>query len=127
MRLNRLQNRSLCRPLDRYQVSRLDGRPARRPDCLAEICSVIARYLRQRKKIAQAEPHLFGRHASAYYRDTLQEEQHRRKIDTVLEKVYGPPSLGTPSPRSVWQERYDIPPDKIKFHRKWFCEKYGPG
>jgi hypothetical protein len=69
MRLNRALNRPAQRRLDDYLVRRLDGRPARRPDYLARVCALIEAYLRRRRRLARAEPHIFGRHAAAYYTD----------------------------------------------------------
>lgn len=126
MRLSRSLNRQADRRLGALLTRRLDGRPWRRPDYLAEVCGLIQRYLRLRKKSAAAEPHLFGRHAAAYYQDTLREERRQQEIAAALDRIYGPPAAGESPGPTIWQERYEIPPDKMKFHRRWFREKYGP-
>jgi hypothetical protein len=126
MRLNRVLNRPVQRRLDDYLVRRLDGHPARRPDYLARVCTLIEVYLRRRRRLARSEPHVFGRHAAAYYRDTVREEQYQREVEAALNKVYGPSPAGELPPRSVWSERYAIPPAQARFHRRWFRQKYGP-
>lgn len=126
MRASRSLSRPVSRPLGRLLTRRLDGRRWRRPDRLAEICALVGRYLRMRRRAAAAEPHIFGRHAAAYYADTLREEKFQAEVEAALLKVYGPPPPDSPPPRSVWSERYAIPPGQEKFHRRWFREKYGP-
>jgi len=123
---NRSLNHRLGCRLDVYLPRRLDGRPARRPDYLAQVCNLIEEYLRLRKKLAKNQPHIYGRHAAAYYRDTLREEQWRREVEAALDKVYGPvPPVAASSP-SIWQERYEIPPAQMRFHLRWFRQQYGP-
>ena len=125
MLLNRQLNRPLARPLDRFLNRRLDGRPCRPPNYLAQACTLIQKYIRLRRKAARDEPHLFGPHAGAYYRDTLKLEAQQKEVDAALEKVYGPGPPGSSPPPSVWAERYSIPPESMKIHRKWFRENYG--
>jgi len=125
MRLTRSLNRRPGRCLGVLLTQRLDGRLWRRPNYLAEVCGLIQCYLRLRKRSVAAEPHLFGRHAAAYYQDTLREERQQREIDAALDRVYGPPPAGEPRRPSVWQEHFEIPPDKMKFHRRWFRKQYG--
>jgi hypothetical protein len=120
-----LLTRSLNRPLARFLGRRLDGRPARRPNYLAEACALLGKYIRLRRKTAKAEPHLFGPHAGDYYRDTLKLADQQKVVAAALEKIYGPDPSGAPPPSSVWQERYDIPPEQMKVYRKWFRENYG--
>ena len=126
MRLTRSLNRRTGRCLGALLTRRLDGRPWGRPDPLAEACGLIERYLRLRKQSAAAEPHRFGRHAAAYYQETLRAERRQQEIDSALDRVYGPPPAGEPPRPSVWQERYEVPPDQMKFHRRWFRKQYGP-
>jgi hypothetical protein len=125
MLLNRRLNRPLARSLDRSLNRRLDGRPCRPPNNLAQACSLIQKYIRLRRKSARDEPHLFGPHAGAYYRDTLKQEARQKEVEAALEKIYGPGPAGSTPPRSVWTERYSIPPESMKIHRKWFRENYG--
>jgi len=125
MHLNRRLNHPLDHSLDRLLDRRLDGRPCRPPDDLAQACALLQKYLRLRRKAAQAEPHLFGPHAGAYYRDTLKMADAQKEIHAALDKVYGPEPPGSvPSP-SVWSQRYAIPPESKKIHRRWFHENYG--
>jgi len=126
MRLNRALNRRWGRPLARLGFRRLDGRRARRPDPLAQASRAINRYLRERRQLARTHPHLYGRHAGRYYQDALREEQRNRLVDAALDKVYGRAAPGEPARPSVWQQRYEIPPDQMRVHRKWFRRQYGP-
>ena len=126
MRLTQSLNRQAGRPLGALLTRRLDGRPWRRPNHLAEVCGLIERYLRLRKQSAAAAPHLFGRSAAAYYQETLRAEWRQREMDAALDRIYGPPTAGEPPRPSVWQERYEVPPDQMKFHRRWFRKQYGP-
>jgi len=125
MFLNCCLNHSLARPLDRFLNRRLDGRRCRQPNYLAQACTLIEKFISLRRKMARAEPHLFGPHAGAYYRDTLKLEAQQKERDAALEKVYGPAPPGSPRPVSVWSDRYYIPPESMKIHRKWFRENYG--
>jgi hypothetical protein len=118
-------NRPLVRPLARFLSRRLDGRPTRRPNYLAKACALLGKYIRLRRKSARAGPHLFGPHAGAYYRDTLRLAGQQKVVAAALDKIYGPDPSGAPPPLSVWQERYDLPPEQMKAHRKWFRENYG--
>ena len=117
--------RSLNRPLARFLGRRLDGRSTHRPNYLAEACALLGKYIRLRRKSARAEPHLFGPHAGAYYRDTLKLADQQKVMAAALEKIYGPDPSGAPPPPSVWQERYDLPPEPMQVYRKWFRETYG--
>lgn len=121
----RALNRSLARPLDRFLNRRLVGRPRRPPNDLAAACTLLNQYIRLRRKTAKAAPHLFGPHAGKYYRDTLRLAAQDQEVDAALEKIYGPAPPGSPPRPSVWVERYAIPTDQQKLHRKWFREKYG--
>jgi len=125
MLLNRRLNLPLAQDLDRSLNRRLEGCPCRPPDDLAQACTLLGKYIRLRRKAAKAGPHLFGPHAGAYYRDTLKLAAEQREIDAALEKVYGPGPAGEPCPSSVWTDRYSIPPESVKIHRKWFRENYG--
>ena len=125
MPITRSLNRPLNRPLARFLGRRLDGRPARRPNYLAEACALLGKYIRLRRKTAKAEPHLFGPHAGSYYRDTLKLADQQKVVAAALDKIYGPDPSGAPPPPSVWAERYDIPPEQMKVYRKWFRENYG--
>jgi len=125
MLLNRRLNRLLDHPLGRFPDRRPDGRPCRPRNHLAEACALIQKYIRLRRKAARADPHLFGPHAGAYYRDTLKMEARQRETNAALDKIYGPAPTGSPRSPSVWVERYCIPPEGMKIHRKWFREKYG--
>jgi hypothetical protein len=125
MRLNCRQNRPLAHYLGRFLNRWIDGCPCRPANHLAQACTLIEKYIRQRRQTAKAEPHLFGPHAGAYYRDTLKLEARKKVTDAALEKVYGPSPPGSPLRPSVWTERYCIPPDGMKIHRRWFRENYG--
>jgi hypothetical protein len=52
-------------------------------------------------------------------------EAQQKEVDAALEKIYGPDSPRSPRPTSIWTERYSIPPESMKIHRKWFRENYG--
>jgi len=118
-------NRPLARPLNRFLNRRLDGRSCRPPDYLAQACNLLEKYLQLRRRAARAEPHLFGLHAGKYYRDTLRLAAQDQEVDAALGKIYGPAPPGSPPRPSVWVERYAIPTDQQRLHRKWFREKYG--
>ena|SRR5712671_3303370 len=124
MLLNRCLNRPLVRRLDRFLNRRLDGRQFRPTNYLAQACTLLQEYMRLRRRAAKSEPHLFGPHAGAYYRDTLKMEARQNEVDAALDNVYGSNPNGSP-PSSVWSERYDIPPESMKTHRRWFRENYG--
>jgi hypothetical protein len=121
MRLNHRLNRRLGSLLTR----RTDGRCFRRANLLAEACRAINLCLRQSRKMAAADPHLFGPHALDYYRDVLRMEKEQQVIQTALDKVYGTSPADAPRSSSVWREHYDIPPEGRKIFRKWFRENYG--
>lgn len=125
MLLNRRLNRLLDRPLDRFLKRRLDGRPCRPAKDLAVACALIQKYISLRRRAARTAPYLFGPHAGAYYRDTLKQEVQQKEVDAALGKIYGPAPAGAPPPRFVWTERYHIPPQSMKTHRRWFLENYG--
>ena len=125
MRLFRHLDRPLAIRLDRFLNHRLAGRPCRPPNYLARACTLLAKYMRLRRKSARAEPHLFGPHAGVYYRDTLKMEARQKEVAAALDKVYGPGSPGTPPAPSVWAQRYAISPASRPIHRKWFRENYG--
>ena len=121
MRLNHRLNRRLGSFLTR----RTNGRRFRRANLLAEACRALNLCLRQSRKMASADPHLFGPHARDYYLDVLRREKEQSVIQTALNKVYGTSPADAPRPPSVWQEYYDIPPEGRKRFRKWFRENYG--
>jgi hypothetical protein len=128
LRLNRRLGRRLtvrlCHRLNRGP----DGRILRPKNLLYEVCTLIARYTRMRERAARRDPHLFGRHASEYYQDTLRLEREQREIDAALDRVYGPDpaaSASGGSRHSVWTERYYIEPGQERLFRKWFRETYG--
>ena len=125
MRLNRSLNRRLNRHLGSLLTRRTSGRRYRRRNLLAEACRALELCIRQSKKMAKADPHLFGPHARAYYLDTLREDQQAQEIEAALEKVYGPDPDGAGQLRSVWQERYNIPPEERRNFLKWFKQRYG--
>lgn len=125
MLLTRSLNRPLVCPLTRFLGRRLDRRSARRPNYLAEACALLGKYIRLRRKSARAEPHLFGPHAGAYYRDTLRRADQQKVAAAALDKIYGSAPPDSPPSPSVWDERYQIPPAGKKNHRKWFRETYG--
>jgi hypothetical protein len=123
---NRRLNRRLGRRVGHYVIARLDGRPFRPPDWLAVACKALDGYVRLRKQAARRDPHLFGPHASRYFRDTVQLEQEQRETEAALRKVYGPSAPGQEwRPNKIWYERYARDPANKKFFRKWFKEHYG--
>jgi hypothetical protein len=118
-------NRRLYRHLGSLLTRRANGRRFRRTDLLAEVCRAVNLCLRQAKKMAKADPHLFGPHARAYRLDVLRMEQEEQLIHAALDKIYGPSPPDAPGPRSIWREHYDIPPEQRKVFFKWFKERYG--
>lgn len=125
MRLNRRINRRLNRHLGSLLTRRTDGRPFRRRNLLAEACRVLNLCIRQAKKMAKADPHLLGPHARAYYLDVLRQDEQAQLIKAALDKVYGPDPDRAGRLNSVWQEHYDIPPERRKPFLKWFRQHYG--
>ncbi len=118
-------NLSLNRKLGLLITTRTDGRPFRRPDYFAVACSAMNQFLRQTKKIAKADPHLFGPHARRYFQDTVQAAHQAAETDAAIRKVYGPPQPGDPPlPPGVWTQRYFLDPQWPGF-RKWFIKNYG--
>ena len=125
MHLNRRCTRSLRCKLGVLITSRTDGRPFRRTNYLAEACRALGLFLRQTKKMAKADPHLFGPHARRYFLDTVQMAQQEEEVAAALRNVYGPPQPDDPPlPPGVWTERYVLNP-QWKGFPKWFREKYG--
>jgi hypothetical protein len=124
--LNRRPDRGLGRRLGYCLTRRLDGRPYRLPNHLAQACDRLERYLRLRHKAARDEPHLYGPHAERYRLETLQLEAREREADAALQAVYGPEPPDAPPHRFLWQERYEIPTSQMPVFRKWFRENYGP-
>ena len=126
MRLDQsLNRRVLCRKLTTFATSRTDGRAFRPPNYLARACRFLELYVRQSRKMARADPHLFGPHASRYYADTVRMARQQSEIEAALEKVYGPPKPDAPSPGpDVWTRRYVLDP-KWRHFRKWFATEYG--
>lgn len=125
MHLNRRLNRPLGLSLERCLNRYVAGHPWRPANDLARACTLIGKYIRLRRKTAKAQPHIFGRHAGTYYRDTCDQAAAYDEIDAALEKIYGSDPTGPPRSSSVWTERYSIPPEKMQAHRKWFRENYG--
>ena len=125
MILDRRLNRMLAHPLGRSLNRRLNGGSCRSRNDLAMACSLIQKYIRLRRKTARSQPHLFGPHAGAYYRDTLKLAARQKEVDAALEKIYGTSPPGSPASPSVWVDRYHIPSENMKIHRKWFRENYG--
>jgi hypothetical protein len=125
MHLNRRCTQSLRRKLGVLITSRTNGRPFRRTNHLAETCRALELFLRQTKKFAKADPHLFGPHARRYFLDTVHDAQHEAELEAALGAVYGPPKPGSPLPGpGIWTRRYVLDPNSKKF-KKWFQEKYG--
>jgi len=122
--LNRRLNRHAARRLLTVLTCRIDGRRLRRPNLLAEVCRAVNAALRQSKKMARADPHLFGPQARKYFLDTIQLEKDQEALNAELRKVYGTSADAHP-PSTVWQDRYCIPPASQKLFRKWFREFYG--
>jgi hypothetical protein len=121
MRLNRQINRKL----GALVTSRTDGHPFRRTDYFAVACRAMNLFLRQTKKMAKADPHLFGPHARRYFQDTVHAVQQQAETDAAIRKVYGPPKPDDPPlPPGVWTQRYFLDPEWKGF-RKWFRETYG--
>ncbi len=118
-------NRRLQHHLGSLLTRRTNGRRFRRTDLLADVCRAVNLYLRQARKMAKADPHLFGPHARAYRLDVLRMEQESKIIDAALDKVYGPAPADEPRSRSIWEEHYNIPPEQRKTFFKWFKEHYG--
>ena len=123
------------RKLDRVLIRKLNGNCYRKlsrritrgpnPRYLALACRLINEALRIDKRLAKRDPHLFGPHARAYYRDTVAQERLQEHLRVSLDKIYGPspPETSAPPP-SIWTERYETWPADRKF-RKWFREIYG--
>jgi hypothetical protein len=100
---------------------------ARRPNYLAQACRALSQYLRLRKQMAKADPHIFGPHARKYYLDTLEMEREEQERESALRRVYGPVKPGEPEYVStLWSERYAPKPEQRKLFLKWFREKYPP-
>jgi hypothetical protein len=124
-----LQTRRLNRPLARrchhYLTTRTNGLRWTPPNYLAQACQILGEYVRLRQRMARDQPHLYGRHASRYYRDTLQEIEFEAEMEVAIRKAYGPPKPGEPPPGpGVWTRRYVLDPQWRGF-RKWFHERYG--
>lgn len=127
MPLNQYLNRPLARQLTTCITRRTDGRPYCPPDDIAIACRCLTQALRISKRLAAADPHLFGPHAAQYFRDTVREAADMATIDAALRKVYGPPKPNDPPPGpGVWTQRYRLDPQWRGF-RKWFRARYGAG
>jgi hypothetical protein len=124
--LNRGLDRRLDRGLARYATTMLDGahRP-RRPNELVLVCRLLTQYLREARRMARDEPHIFGPHARRYFLETLELEKYEQEVHAALDKVYGPPPPGTP-PRvsTLWTDRYSPRPEQRRLFLKWFKERY---
>lgn len=119
-------NRRLQRHLGSLLTRRTNGRRFHRTNLLAEACRALNLRLRQVNKMARTDPHLFGPHARAYYRDVLRQDRQAQLIHAALDKVYGPAPAEAAGPlSSVWQEHYEIPPKQRKVFFKWFRQHYG--
>ena len=96
------------------------------PNYLTIACRYLAQALRISKRMAKADPHLFGPHARAYFLETLDLEKSYREIDDPLDMVYGPQREGKPPLSStLWTDRYVIEPARRGLFHKWFKERYG--
>jgi len=118
-------NHRLNRRLGSLLTRRTNGRRFHRANLLAEACRALNLCLRQARKMAETDPHLFGPHARKYHLDVRRRAQEQQVIHAALDKIYGPAPAGAPRSPSVWQEHYDIPPERRKLFRKWFRENYG--
>jgi hypothetical protein len=128
LRLNRRLGRRISVRLRRPLNRRPDGRAVRPKNQLREICGLLERYVRMRKRATRRDPHLFGRHAQQYYQDTVRMEQEQLVRQAALDRVYGPdPAAASMSAarHSVWVDRYFIRPKNQRLFRKWFRETYG--
>ena len=125
MRLNQPSSRKLSRRLGTFVVTRTNGRAFRPPDYLAVACRALNQALRISKRMARADPHLFGPHAARYFQETVQAARQEAEVEVALPKVYGPPQPGEPPcGPGVWTRRYALSPQWRGF-RKWFREQYG--
>jgi hypothetical protein len=103
------------------------ARRTRQPNGLVIACRLLAQYRRLAKRAAKEDPHLFGPHARRYFLDTLELERREQEIQLALEKVYGPPLPGQPTPCStLWTDRYCPSPKQRRSFLRWFREQY-PG
>jgi len=120
-------NRRISVRLDIVLNRSSNGRRRRPKDLLAEVCRLVARYVRMRNRAARRDPHLFGPLAHRYYQDTVRLEQEQREIDAALDRVYGadPAAASAAGPHSVWVDRYAILPENRRIFRKWFRQTYG--
>jgi len=122
---DRVLNRGLNRRPDRHPTRMLGGvhRPRPRNE-LVEVCRILGRHIRFRKRVAREDPHLFGPESGRYFLETLAEERKAVEIEAALRRVYGPPSPGETSPVArVWQERYPefkSAREKRKWVKFWF-------
>lgn len=124
MLLTQPLNRPQSRQLTTFITVRTDGRAYRPPDYLAIACRGLTQALRISNRLAKADPHLFGPHASQYFRDTMRQAADEVAIAAALRKVYGPPKSDDPPPGpGVWTRRYYLDPQWPGF-RKWFRERY---
>ena len=125
-RLNHRLDRPLSRRLGRCLTARTDGRSFRPPDYFAVACSALSLFLRQAGKMAKADPHIFGPHATRYYQDTVRMAEQQAEAEAALRKVYGPPKPGDLPPDSLWRKRYYPEPGlERRIFLKWFKEQYG--
>lgn len=126
MRLPRALNRNLVRRRRCYLTTRTDRRRWTPPNHLAIACRALAKYVRERQRLAREQPHLYGPHADRYRRDTVAMMRSDAEAETALRKVYGPHQPGESSSRpDAWTRRYVLSPQWRGF-RKWFRESYGP-
>lgn len=125
--ISRRLNRRLQRHLGSLLTRRTNGRRFHRANLLAQACRALNLCLRQATKMARADPHLFGPHARAYYRDVFRRDSQAQLIQAALDKVYGPTPAGAADDQlgSVWQEHYHIPPEQRRVFFKWFRQHYG--
>jgi hypothetical protein len=124
--LRHLLNYGINRRCFRHATTMLGGaRRPRQPDTLAQLCSILTRYLRVANRMARRDPHLFGPHARQYYLDTLELVRFEQETQVALDIVYGPPAPGKPRHVStIWTDRYASADKNRRMFLNWFKEQY---